>query len=279
MNLSMTAASLLGLSSIEKTILFTLESPKGLQNIAADSKILRTSVSYNLKNLVKRGLVQQEQVGKRFIYRAISPAELSKNLQKIIDRLQLENLERKGVRVKTSKEDEFIIHVGPKEIIPAFTRIATEVKGDRVKAIQHHESFNELLRVTTKKQLIEFNQAVIRNKIIIDGILNEGAYNSYYKEIISDPKNHLEQVKSLEGRMSDYSVFPDNRFEMSSEIWIFKKTSMIINWYEEIAIEITNKRTTDLLREMFEYVKHGSKKIDHNAYMRQLIEKVNLHKK
>ena len=76
--------------------------------------------------------------------------------------------------------------------------------------------------------------------------------------------------------MSDYSVFPDNRFEASAEIWIFKKTSMIINWYERIAIEITNRRTTDLLREMFEYVKHGSKKIDHNLMMRSLIEKVNL---
>ena len=265
----------LGLSHIQKIILSTLESPKSLKNIAADSGILRTSISYNLKILLNRGFVYKDRVGKRFVYKAISRGEFSKRLQTIIDCFQNENAERKGVRVKTSREDEFIIHVGPKEIVPAFSRIAIEVKGDRVKAIQHHKSFNELLRVATKKQLIEFNEAVIKNKIIIDGILNEGAYDSYFREMLTDPKNHLEQIKSLEGRMSDYSVFPNDRFDMSAEIWIFKKTSMIINWYEKIAIEITNGRTTSLLREMFEYVKLGSKKIDHNLLMRNLIEKIN----
>ncbi len=255
-------------------ILRALSSPKNLQQIATDTGIIRTSVAYNLKVLGQRGFVIKTRLSKRPVYTALSSAALTKSLQRTIDIQRVGGGVKRGVRIKTTPEDEFTIHVGPQEIVPAFTRIATEIKGERVKAIQHHKSFNDLLEVTTPKQLVEFNHAIIKNNIIIDGILNEGAYQSYFDEILTDPKNHLAQIKSLEGRMSDYSVFPDNCFDWSAEIWIFKTTTLIISWKDEVAIEIINKNMTNVLRQMFEYVKQSSKKIDHNEMMRELITKV-----
>lgn len=266
--------ALLGLSRTEAAILSALDTPKNLQEISEKAAVLRTSVAYNLKNLMRRGLVSKRPHGKRHVYSAISSHDLSKGLQSTIDRLILADSVRKGVRVKTTIEDEFVIHVGPKEIVPAFSRIATEIRGARVKAIQHHRSFVDLVNVASKKQVVEFNQAIIKNRIILDGILNAGAYDSYYQEIKADPAGHLAQIQSLAGRMSDYSVFPDDRFDTSSEIWIFQKTTLVISWRDKVAIEITNRNVTDLLREMFEYVKQGCQKIDHNLLMRQLIAKV-----
>lgn len=265
---------LLGLSEFEITILQCLKTPKQLKEISEETCLVRTSVAYNLKGLIKRKIVHQIKFGKRYRYIALLPHQFSLKLQDAIDEVFARQDEQKGVRIKTNKENEFIIHIGPREIVPAFKRIALEIKNDRVKAIQHHRSFNDQVEVATPKQVVDFNQAIIQNKIIVDGILNEGAYKAYYEEIKGNPEKFKAQIKSLEGRMSDYSTFPDNYFNYDAEIWIFKTTTLIINWKEKVAIEITNESMTNFLREMFEYVKRSSKKIDHNEVMRGLLGRV-----
>jgi hypothetical protein len=118
---------------------------------------------------------------------------------------------------------------------------------------------------------VEFNEAIKKNNIILDGMLNKSAYNAYREEIKSNPKKHADAVKSLEGRMADYTVFPDEFFNYDSEIWIFKTTTLIINWHEEVAIEITNANMTGFLKDMFEFVKAGGSKLDHNKAIRELL--------
>ena len=58
------------------------------------------------------------------------------------------------------------------------------------------------------------------------------------------------------------------------ELWLFKSTTLLINWHEEVAIEITNQSMTPFLRDMFEFVKSGGKKIDHNKVMKGVLERV-----
>jgi hypothetical protein len=45
---------------------------------------------------------------------------------------------------------------------------------------------------------------------------------------------------------------------------------LIINWREEVAIEITNKEIMLFLRDMFEFVKVSNRKIDHNRLIKQV---------
>lgn len=261
--------SYLSLSDLEIRILESLKTAQNLVEIAEITKIPRTSVAYNLKGLVKRKIVTQVKFGKRYRYIALTPEQFIQKLQETIDETQIKNDAKKGARIKTTPKDEFIIHVGAREIIPAFTRIAFENKNERVKAIQHHRSFNDQVKVASPELIAQFNDSIIKNHIIVDGILNEGAYKSYFEEMKADPQR-MKEIKSLEGRMSDYSVFPDDRFNYDAEIWIFKTTTAIINWKEKVAIEITNENMTGFLKEMFEYVKHSSKKIDHNKMMREM---------
>jgi hypothetical protein len=262
---------ILGLGSAELAILEALPIAKSIQMIAQETKISRTGVLHNLKNLEKKSLVSHLKHGKRRLYIAISPNQLLNKMQLAIDDISLGANDKKGARIKTTKEDEFIIHVSGKEIIPAYERIASMNKDERIKAIQHHRSYNELTDKITPKLLIKFNQAIIQNNLIIDGILNRGAYWSYKEEILKDPKKYKATAASLEGRMADYSVFPDEFFNYNAEIWLFKSTSLIINWHEEVAIEITNANMTGFLRDMFEFVKNGSEKIDHNRKMREVL--------
>lgn len=274
MNWNQKTLKIFNLEDFEIKILQSLFIAKRLNDIAQETGIIRTTVAYNLKGLIRRGLVRQVKFGKRYRYIAISSNELSNELQNIVGEIQTGNLEKKGVRVKTNKQDEFVIHVGPQEIIPTFKRIAEQNKNERIKAIQHHKSFNDQVEIATPAQISSFNSAIIKNNIIIEGILNESAYNSYFNKIKADPKKVKDVIKTLEGRMADYSVFPDNRFDCHAEIWIFKTTTLIINWQEKVAIEIINSDMTKLIREMYEYVKDNSRKIDRNDMMRKLIQKI-----
>lgn len=269
MNWRSQTLALLDLSPLECAILEALTEPRNPSDIARITGEVRTSVTYNLNKLLSRGLVEKIQSGKRHLYVARSPADLRRLFK---DASDASGTPTTGARVRASQEDEFVIHIGTEEIVPAFARIVLETKNDRVKAIQHHRSYTDQISVFTKEQAVMFNEAIIKNKIIVDGLLNEGAYSSYEEKIRKNPEAYRAQIESLSGRMADYGVFPDDRFMVHAEIWIFKTTTLIINWHDKLAIEITNADMTGLMREMFEDVKAASRKIDHNAMMHELRE-------
>jgi len=273
MNWSDTSLKILSLTKTEIAILNVINDvSKNVQDISLGSKISRTGINHALKYLMKKGLVNCSLIGKRRVYTSVDLVQLTKKFQQVLDQIEISRKDTRGAKIKISKEDEFIIHVGLKEIIPAFKRIAFENKNERVRGIQHHRSWKELINKITPQQLIEFNQTIKDNKIIIDGILNKSAYISYKKEIQKDPQKHTEAIKSLEGRMADYTIFPDEFFKHDAEMWIFKTTTLIINWKEEIAIEITNKNMTGFLKDMFEFVKKSGSKVNHNETVRKLLE-------
>jgi len=272
MKLDENTLTTLGITKTEQCILEHLDEAKSIQALSKETQISRTGTVYALQILMHRGFVQKIKNKKRNIYIAISIDELANKIQDIKDTLLLKNNYRKGVRVKTSFENEFVIHVGTEEILPAYKRIASMNKNTRIKAIQHHRSWMDLIDKITLDQLVEFNRTIIKNKIILDGMLNESAYLSYQKEIKQDPQKHRASVESLKGRMADYTVFPDTFFNYDSEIWLFKNTSLIINWKEEVAIEISNRNMTGFLNDMFEFVKSGGRKIDHNKMVEGLLE-------
>lgn len=277
MNWHDNSLKILSLTETEIAILNVLTEAKSVQEIAKDTRLSRTGINYALKTLISKELVISKRKGKRHVYLTIPLDELAKKIKKTLDEIEIANAEKKGVKVKLTKKDEFIIHVGPKEIIPAYKRIAAENKNERIRAIQHHRSWLEIIKTITPKQLIEFNEAIKTNHIILDGMLNESAYKEYEKEIAEDPEQHLDVAKSLEGRMADYTVFPDDMFNQDAEIWIFRTTTLIINWKEVVAIEITNAAMTGFLKNMFEYVKAGGRKIDHGKAMRNVLSKDLLH--
>lgn len=271
MNWSHTSLKILGLTQTEIAVLNVLQVPRAVQNISRLSRVSRTGVNHVLEKLKDKGLVSYEVVGKRRLYKCIHLEELARVFQQASDQIQVSWANKKGARIKLSKEDEFIIHVGAKEIIPAYKRIAAENKNERIRAIQHHRSWSQLVEKISPKQLIEFNEAIKTNHIILEGMLNVSAYDSYKREVRDNPEKHVEAIKSLEGRMADYAVFPDNFFNYDAEIWIFKTTTLIINWKEEVAIEITNANMTGFLKDMFAFVKESGKKLDHNETVRTIL--------
>ena len=276
MNWRNKSLNILGLTEAEIQVLEALSLAKSTQDIARNIRLSRTGIKYVIEKLLEKGLVERVRVGKRCIYIAVNKNNMTTKLKELIDDMNIESGDKKGARIKISKENEFIIHVGAKEIVPAYQRIASMNRNERIKAIQHHRSWTELLEKVTKGQLVDFNRSIIKNHLILDGMLNESAYASYLQEITKDPSKHKDAVESLSGRMADYTVFPDNFFDYHCEAWLFKSTTLLINWHEEVAIEITNENITYFLKDMFEFVKMGGRKIDHNKAVKEVIEKLEI---
>ena len=265
------ALKLLSLTRTETAILNTLDITKNVQDIARDSLLSRTGINHALKNLINKELVEYTHKGKRRYYTAINLDQLSKKFETTLGEIEIRKENKKGAKIKLSHADEFIIHVGAHEIIPAYQRIALENKNERIRAIQHHHSWNELIKKITPAQLVDFNESIKVNNLIVDGMLNKSAYADYEQEIKNDPEKNTAAIKSLEGRMADYTLFSDEFFNYDAEIWIFKTTTLIINWHEEVAIEITNANMTGFLKDMFEFVKAGGTKLDHNKAIREVL--------
>lgn len=272
MKWNLTNLKIFRFSNLEISILEVLNAPKSIQEISRLTKLSRTGIKYALGKMVEDGFVTTSLRGKRLLYAAISTDDIHEKLQTAIAEIEPHLTEKKGVRIRDLKS-AFSIHVGTKEIIPAYKRIAFENKNERIRAIQHHRSWLELIEKITPKQLVDFNQAIVKNHIILDGMLNESAYNAYQEEIKNEPEKHTEAVKSLEGRMADYTVFPDGFFDYDAEIWIFRNTTLLINWKEGFAIEITNANMTGFLRDMYEFVKAGNRKLDHAKALRETLNR------
>lgn len=147
-------------------------------------------------------------------------------------------------------------------------------KDTRIKAIQGYKSWITIVEKLTSKELTKFNQLIIDNNLIIEGILQENQYILYANYLKENPQpENASTAKSLTGRMADYTAVPSDFFNEYSEIWIFRTTVIIINWNEEIAIEITNEQIMGFLSDMFEFVKMGGKKVNHEEEMRKVMEK------
>lgn len=275
MNWSNKSLAFLGLNEAETKILNSFDSAKNHLAVSKEISIPRTTVAFITKNLVKKGFILPIKHGKRFLYVSLSEEQLADRLKQTLGGMRSTANERKGAQIRISKESQFTIHVGIKEVIEAYSRIASANKNTRIKALQSSKSWNTIVEKLAPNELIKFNQSIIENGLIVDGILQEDAYVKYGDYLKSHPEAiNAEAAKSLTGRMADYTIVPPQFFDVYSEIWIFRNTVIIINWREEVAIEITNQEMMGFLRDMFEFVKMGGKKVNHEEEMRKILENI-----
>lgn len=275
MNWTHKSLSLLGLNEKEVKILEALKTTKSHQEVATEINIPRTTTAFTIKNLVNKGLVLPVEYGKRFRYISLNETQLQSRLKRFLGEVSDAVSKRKGAQIKISKESQFIIHVGLNEVIEAYSRIAALNKDTRIKAIQSYKSWITIVEKLGPDGLIKFNQFVRDNNLIIDGILQDKQYDWYGEYLKEHPQQEsTDTAESLGERMADYTLVPSEFFNVYSEIWIFRTTVIIINWRDEVAIEITNDQMMGFLRDMFEFVKMGGRKINHEEKLREMLEKI-----
>ncbi len=261
-----------GFDKTENAIFLGLETAKSIQELHKITSISRSGIVYALEKLEKRDLVQKVNYGKRFLYLAIPKDKLASKLYLTADILNSTGKNKKSVKVRATIQSDFAIHVGMEELVVAHERIVSLHKNQRLYAIQPNKSWQTLQRKMSKDQFVRFNEILRSNGLIIEAILADNAYALYKSYVQDDPEKLKEMASSLGNRMADYTLVGSGYFNHGAELWIYENNVFIINWEDEVGIEITNKDVTNLIKDMFDFIKAYGKKVDHNQMMRDIVE-------
>jgi predicted transcriptional regulator len=260
--------SLLGLSGHEEKVLISLPTEDGLNvsDIARTSKTPRMSVYLALHSLKKRGLADYDRKGKRRLWKKLSNqafSELMINTAKSI----YDNKER--VEIKHGENNGFVILKGLNNLFTIFERIAAGHKGERLIGIQPTSSMTHVVKKLSWKTIKPIQDAIRDNKIIVQGLVREDYYPTFVS-LLKSKEEKKEAIKSFIGRLTDMVLVSNQYLNSETELMMFKDVAFLVNWKDEVAIEIKNKEMLNFMLEFFELARGYGKKINQNEYLREL---------
>ncbi len=253
---------ILAITPSEEKILAAISvQARSITDIANLTRVARTSLLYILTKLYQRGLVERHQKGKRMFWKS----SFHKTLE------QLSNPRNRSTATTSVNynhaQDGVVIHSGVPAIMKIFERLIEQPKGSRVYGIQPDNSIKYALRKVAAQDWTRINTTFKEKKFIFEGIVHEKSVTTIISEV--GRKKAVDIFNSFIGRLQDYVKIPDEFANVEAEIYIFGGSAFIINWHEEIAIEVVDKHIVALLLAMFSCVKELGQRYSQNEKMKQ----------
>lgn len=270
--MNITYSSLLGLSKQEEKIFTSLPTEGGfnVSEIARESKTPRMSVYLALHSLKKRGLADYSRKGKRRLWKKLSDQAFS---QLMITTAKAIYDNKDKIEVKHGENNGFVILRGLNNLFTIFERIASGHKGERLVGIQPTGSMVHVMKKLSWKTIKPIQDAIRENKIIVQGLVREDYYPTFVSLLKKDAEKK-EAINSFIGRLTDMVLVSNNYLNSETELMMFKDVAFLVNWKDEIAVEIKNKEILNFMFECFELARGYGKKIDQNEYLRELENKI-----
>ncbi len=264
-------ADILQLSPKERGILKILSKQEQMliSDISKKADIPRMTLYPLLNKLKERGLISYKRSGKRKFWHVELPEKIAQTFTHLASSMTSEKVE---IRKDATG---FIIHRNIKSIYSIFEEVSRLHKGERVKVIQPTFSMlTSLNNLKWQEEIKPINEAIVKNGIVVEGLLQDNYYISLFNTISKvDPERARSHIKSFIGRATDMVFVPKEYLNIDSEFLMFRDKAFIINWKDEVAIEIQNNEIFTFLSELFALARGYGKKIDQNQYLKELLEK------
>ncbi len=149
-------------------------------------------------------------------------------------------------------------------------------KHERLYIIQPNQSTEMVLRKYPFNELVEINNFIKDNKIIVEAVLHENAFDHFFETLKKEQKTGREiqaMFQSFADRVADTTYISKELLDFKAEIYIMGPVALILNWEEEVAVEIKNPDMVGMLKGFFEFIKHYGRKVDQNPMIAKLLEK------
>lgn len=265
-------AHLLRLTMNERRVLRALPELDGFNvaDTARAAKIPRMSTYVALASLKKRGLVDFSRKGRRRFWVRLSHERLANTLYENARTLSPSH---NRVVVTHSEQSGFTTLRGLPHLYTIFERIARGHRGERLSGIQPTGSMKYAVSKLGWKKIEPIQKAIVRNRIIVEGILREDYYPTLLN-LLPTKKLKSEALASFAGRLTDMTIVTNNYLQSESELMMFRDIAFLVNWKDEVALEIKNKEILALLHESFQLMRGYGKKFDQHAYLAKLEEVV-----
>lgn len=258
------AVKLLGLSKKEDRIIkFIGAVPHStVTNIAMETKIPRTTVHFLLKKMAKRGLAERIAVSGHYEWKVFSQTDFSQKLRRLLSDFEVKTdilggIEGQGIGVE--------IYSGKEKVKEIYKNILKAGKNERVYVIQGNKSAKRALEKIEKKYFFNFHKAFKKKGIIMEGVIGESTLDIFKNLAIDELKSHAD-------RLIITHIVPDQFVDFDIDIIIYGNYVFIVNVEEEKIIFIKNNSIIQALKKLFAFIQDNSKKIDLNAYIKQIIE-------
>ena len=252
MLLSSEQVEVLGLKKKELRVLNCLKEPLSVAEIVRETNIPRMTIYSVIERLQERKLITFEKRGYQKYWRSTLAENVTGKLN----------------------SSGFVVYEGAKSLSGLYRRIVEESKGDRFYFIEPNRSSIAVHGKMSYEDLLAINNAVREKKIVADGILQDNWLTYTLTSWRKKGKDVRLFLNSFSDRMYNAHVIPAELLDFGSELYIFKGVALLINWRDEVALEIRNKEMVAFLRQMFELLKHFCKKVDVNVAIRAELAKL-----
>ncbi|MFA5029850.1 MAG: helix-turn-helix domain-containing protein [Patescibacteria group bacterium] len=262
-SVSKTGLRILGLNKKEFEIVQALKECGPLRpiDLAKTSLVKRTTVNFLLQRLQKRGLVQRIRVRGHYEWLMREEEEIRKLMKGLYLYLGSDD-GRETIQLPSEIGVEVI--KGKKNIMAAYEKVLTAGYNSRVLAIQGNRSVAASVNLE-KSYLSSIQSEFKKYRIIIEGIIGEDSLG-YLENLPAD------QLEIYTDRMVVCYVVNNAVVDFDMDIIIFKKTVMMINFEKNLVLVVRNENIYEALFNMFEALKLAGRKIDLNAFVKELIE-------
>lgn len=251
-------AKVLGLSQLENTLLRRLTNgPVSISRLAEHIGAPRTSLYRPLHSLSVRGLVEKVRVGRRTHWKSVPQESLIASLSPILFESNT------GGRTKTPLHPEFFLHSGEEKLMRLYEKLADK-PGARVLGIQPNRSAESVLEVFPFDRLVRLNERIKEQNVVVEALLQED-FVPFYVDLLKRKGLSVRKIlTAFTGRAADTTYISKEFINFDSEITILPTAAYIFHWSKCVAIEIRNKETLGLLRDLFVLAKQSGYKVDQN---------------
>lgn len=251
MKLSAEEQQLLGLTKREQLILRSLEKigPASMQQLAACTKLPRTSLYWPLLQLYGRNLVAYELKGKRkYWYSRVGESPFRRRL---------------GALESITGDMRIIEGV---ENIRALYRSALDLhKTERVLILEGNLAVHTVTKKFGVPFMLEWHKEAQKRNIILESIVGEKTYKDLGQKSLNK-----EIVKSLANfKLWIGYVVSDTFIETDVALMLFRDVAIITDWETERSVVINTPETVRLLRGFCSALQMVGKKVDIASYVRQ----------
>jgi sugar-specific transcriptional regulator TrmB len=269
-------AALLGFTAQDLDILNALDTQMNISELAERLKIPRTSLYSMLSNLKRRGFIETVIVGKRKEWRAVQTQRLAAHIGELYSSMQnVRDTKGEKVSLVTSRNTGFVLHKGKEHLVRLYKRMLDLHKSERLLILQPNQSTEIVMAKFPKGEMNNINKYIQKNKIIVEAIIHENAIPHYVESMkkIGATKEHIrEAFSAVNNRVADTTYIPKEYLTVKSEVYIMNDVALIMNWEEEVGIEIKNSDMVGMLKEMFTFIKSHGTKVDQNPMIQKLLE-------
>lgn len=258
--------SFLELTPEETKIIQVLGGDKSLTptELANQTGIKRTTVNFLLNKLLGRGIIKKQKVVGHYEWRLADENYLAEKINSLYGFFNL-SLSQALIKLPDIGVEIFKSQTA---IEDAYRQSLKINKNSRVYAIQGNKSI-KAQKSLSHKYLNSIQNQFKQKKIILEGIIGKKSL-AYFDDL------PLSLLKDYENRLVVAYLINDELIDFDMDILILDKEVILINFEKKLVVKIKNDSIRTVIKALYETMKFSAKKIDLNAYMRELIQKIKI---